>query len=40
MRSDGTYVRQPSETKPTLVQTTLMKRWRGGLTNLGTTPEA
>ncbi|MFN9623982.1 MAG: polyphosphate kinase 1 [Cyanobacteriota bacterium] len=31
MQADGTYTRQPSEAKPTLVQTTLMKRWRGGL---------
>jgi polyphosphate kinase len=41
MQADGTYARQLSdETKPVLAQTTLMKRWRGGLTNLGTTPEA
>lgn len=35
MQADGTYVRQPSEAKPKLVQTTLMKRWRGGLTSGG-----
>ena len=38
MQADGTYVRQPSESKPTLVQTTLMKRWRGGLTTVGAAP--
>jgi polyphosphate kinase len=31
MQADGSFVRQPSEGTPTLVQTTLMKRWRGGL---------
>jgi polyphosphate kinase len=33
MQGDGSFVRQPSEGPPTLVQTTLMKRWRGGLTS-------
>jgi polyphosphate kinase len=31
MQGDGSFVRQPSEGPPTLVQSTLMKRWRGGL---------
>jgi polyphosphate kinase len=39
MQADGTYVRRQSEGKPTLVQATLMKRWRGGLTSGGGTPE-
>ncbi|MEB3260891.1 MAG: polyphosphate kinase 1 [Cyanobacteriota bacterium] len=35
MGADGSFARQPSEAPPTLAQTTLMKRWRGGLTNSG-----
>jgi polyphosphate kinase len=33
MLPDGTYEQRPSEAKPKLVQPTLMKRWRGGLTS-------
>jgi polyphosphate kinase len=39
MRDDGTYVRQPSEGQPILVQSTLMKRWRGGLISGGGSAE-
>jgi polyphosphate kinase len=39
MGADGTYARQPSEDKPTLVQSTLMKRWRGGLISGGSPAE-
>jgi polyphosphate kinase len=33
MLPDGTYEQRPSEAKPKLVQPTLMKQWRGGLTS-------
>jgi polyphosphate kinase len=38
MNGDGTYARRQSEARPKLAQTTLIKRWRGGLTSGGTLP--
>jgi polyphosphate kinase len=35
MAPDGTYARKASEAKATLAQSTLMKRWRGGLASGG-----
>jgi polyphosphate kinase len=38
MQADGTFVRQPGEGEPALVQAILMKQWRGGLSSRGGGP--
>jgi polyphosphate kinase len=40
MQADGTYARREGDGSGKLVQTTLMKRWRGGLSSGGADAKA